>query len=35
MIKKYFFKTFFNPTLCNKINIVKYPWGVEVKKRNV
>lgn len=27
MIKKYFFKTFFNPRLCNKINIQKYPWG--------
>tara|TARA_Y100000992_G_scaffold40981_1_gene23014 strand:- start:60 stop:680 length:621 start_codon:yes stop_codon:yes gene_type:complete len=32
MIKKYFFKTFFNPTLCNKINIVKYPWGWKSKK---
>lgn len=27
MIKKYFFKTFFNPRLCNKINVQKYPWG--------
>lgn len=27
MIKKYFFKTFFNPNLCNKINVKENPWG--------
>uniref|UniRef100_A0A6C0F7L6 Uncharacterized protein n=1 Tax=viral metagenome TaxID=1070528 RepID=A0A6C0F7L6_9ZZZZ len=32
MIKKYFFKTFFNPKLCNKINIQKYPWGWKSKE---
>ena len=27
MIRKFFFKTFFNPVLCNKIDLKKYPWG--------
>ena len=32
MFKKYFLKTFFNPQLCNKINIKKYPWGWKSKE---
>jgi len=32
MLKKYFLKTFFNPILCNKINIIKYPWGWKSKE---
>ena len=32
MIKKYFLKTFFNPILCSKINIIKYPWGWKSKE---
>jgi len=31
MIKKYFFKTFFNPNLCNKINVKENPWGWKSK----
>ena len=27
MIRKYFFKTFFQPVMCNKIDVKKYPWG--------
>lgn len=26
-MRKYFFKTFFQPNLCNKIDVKKYPWG--------
>lgn len=26
-IKKYFIKTFFNPSFCDQVNYVKYPWG--------
>lgn len=32
MFRKYFFKTFFNPQLCDKINIQKYPWGWKSKE---
>lgn len=31
MIKKYFFKTFFNPNLCHKINVKENPWGWKSK----
>ena len=27
MIRKFFFRTFFKPKLCSKINTRKYPWG--------
>ena len=27
MIKNIFLKTFFNKSLCNEVNIIKYPWG--------
>ena len=27
MIKKLFYKSFFKPNLCNKINTREYPWG--------
>ena len=32
MIKKYFFKTFFNPKLCSKINVQQYSWGWKSKE---
>ena len=32
MFRKYFFKTFFTPQLCDKINIQKYPWGWKSKE---
>tara|TARA_Y100000816_G_scaffold30830_1_gene19707 strand:- start:32061 stop:32684 length:624 start_codon:yes stop_codon:yes gene_type:complete len=27
MIRKFFFRSFFKPKLCSKINTIKYPWG--------
>lgn len=27
MIRKVFFRTFFKPSICNKIDLKKYPWG--------
>ena len=32
MIKKQFFRYFYKPKLCSKINTRKYPWGWKSQK---